>query len=313
MREFDAVIIGGGPAGLSAALVLARACRRVAVINSGKPRNSASPGVFAFLSRDGILPADLKKISRKQIAGYPDVELMDQWVHDVRSADSQSGFQVSLSGGQTIAAGVVLLTVGMVDEIPDVPEFDRHWGRQIIHCPFCHGYENRGSEWRVIAKDLDDIELAINYLFWSDRVTIHADQRLHIPADLEQELKRNNIPLDRRSIRQFISSDDGSLRGIEMEDGSRMSCETVVYRPRQRHTSLITDIGVALSESGRVWVDDGYQTSIPGVFAAGDLTPGCQDVLAAAAEGAKAAKSALDALAHISALRRPLAQSTAVA
>ncbi len=130
-------------------------------------------------------------------------------------------------------------------------------------------------------------------------LTVFADRRLHIPADLLASLEDSNIALDRRPVRQLISSDEGELQAIEMHDGSQVPCETIVYRPQQRQTPVVIDSGVALSESGRVWIDDNYQTSIPGLFAGGDLTPGCQDALAAAAEGAKAAKNALGSLSRI--------------
>jgi len=296
MRRYDVAIVGGGPAGLSAALVLARACRSIAVIDAGTPRNNASPGVHAFLSRDGILPADLKETSRKQIANYPDVEFFDQPVRHIRAAQSENGFRVALTNGHTLSAAVVILAVGVIDELPDMPEFEQHWGRRIIHCPFCHGFENSGGHWGVLAKDLDDIEKALNYVHWTESLTVLAEQRIHIPEELLKSLADKNIAIDRRSVRQIISSDDGVLQAVEMHDGSQLSCTTLVYRPRQRQTDMVNDSGVALTETGRVWIDDNYQTNIPGIFAAGDLTPGCQDALAAAAEGAKAAKNALDAI-----------------
>jgi thioredoxin reductase len=296
MKNYEVVIVGGGPAGLSAALVLARACRTVAVIDAGTPRNDASPGVHAFLSRDGTLPADLKKISRKQIARYPGAAFINQSVRHIRAANSEGGFQVALNGGETVNAQAVILATGMNDELPDLPGFERHWGRRIIHCPFCHGFENRDSRWGLMAKDLDDVAKAEDYRFWTDTLTVYADQRMHIPEELLESLASKNIAVDRRSIRQLISSDDGDLRAIEMHDESQALCETIVYRPKQRHTGIVIDSGVALSESGRVWIDETYQTNIPGIFAAGDLTPGCQDALAATAEGAKAAKNALDML-----------------
>ena len=119
---------------------------------------------------------------------------------------------------------------------------------------------------------------------------------MHIPGELLARLSGRNIAVDRRPIRRLNSTADGELRGIEMHDGSEVPCETIVYRPKQRQTGVVLDSNVALSESGRVWIDEQYQTSIQCMFAAGDLTPGCQDALAAAAEGAKAAKSALQVL-----------------
>ncbi|MEJ2171136.1 MAG: NAD(P)/FAD-dependent oxidoreductase [Woeseiaceae bacterium] len=313
MKNYDVAIVGGGPAGLSAALVLARACRRVAVINAGTPRNSASPAVHAFLSRDGTLPADLKKISRKQIALYPDVDFVDHYVRHIRAARPEAGFRIALNGGQTLSAEVVILAVGMIDQLPDIPGFDQHWGRQIIHCPFCHGFENRHSRWGVLANGLEDIEKADDYCFWTDTLTVFADKRLHIPVDLLGRLARKNIQLDRGHIKRFVSSSDGALSGVEMHDGSHVLCDTLVYRPRQKNTGVVIDIGVALSASGRVWIDEDYQTSTSGIFAAGDLTPGCQDALAAAAEGAKAAKSALGALRQTRARCYPVAASASVA
>jgi thioredoxin reductase len=246
------------------------------------------------LSRDGILPADLKKTSRSQIANYPDVDFLNQSVRHVHADQAKRGFRVALNGGRTLHAQVVVLAVGVIDELPDIPGFEQHWGRRIIHCPFCHGFENRDTRWGVLAKDLEDVEKADGYGFWTGTLTVYAEPRIHIPDEVLERLAAKNIILDRRPIRQLVSSDDGELRAIEMHDGSQVLCDAIVYRPQQRQTSLVLDSGVALSESGRVWVDDNYQTSISGVFAAGDLTPGCQDALSAAADGAKMAKNALD-------------------
>jgi thioredoxin reductase len=296
MKQYEVAIIGGGPAGLSAALVLARACRKIAAMDGGTPRNNASPGVHAFLSRDGTLPADLKKVSRKQIARYPGSEFINEPVRHVRAANPEAGFRVALNSGETLSAQLVILAVGMLDKLPDLPGFEKHWGRQIIHCPFCHGFENRETRWGVLAKDLEDIEKAEDYRFWADTLTVFADRRIHVPQELLERLAGKNIDVDRRSIRRLVSADGGKLRAVEMHDGSRVACETIVYRPEQRQTGVVIDSGVALNASGRVWIDGDYQTSIPGTFAAGDLTPGCQDVLAGAAEGAKAAKTALGML-----------------
>jgi thioredoxin reductase len=283
----------GGPAGLSAALVLARACRKIAIIDAGTPRNNASPGVHAFLSRDGTLPADLKKISRKQIAAYPDVEFMHRFVRHIRPAHPERGFKVALTGGETISASVVILTVGVIDELPGIPGFEQHWGNQVIHCPFCHGFENRGTRWGLLAKDLDDVDKAPDYRMWTDSLTVFVDQRIHISDERLVSFSDQNIAIERRPIRQLLSSDENRLNAIEMHDGSQVPCETIVYRPNQHQTDVVIDSGVALAESGRVWIDNDYQTNIRGIFAAGDLTPGCQDALAAAAEGAKAAKGAM--------------------
>ncbi|HSM30686.1 MAG TPA: NAD(P)/FAD-dependent oxidoreductase [Woeseiaceae bacterium] len=296
MKDYDVAIVGGGPAGLSAALVLARARRKIAIIDAGTPRNNVSPGVHAFLSRDGISPADLKKVSRKQISRYPDVAFVDQSVRHIRAANPRRGFGIALDGGDTLRVQAVVLAVGMIDELPDLPDFDRYWGRQIIHCPFCHGYENAGTRWGVLANDLDDVEKSENYRFWTDTLRVFVDQRLHIPDEMLGRLDSLDIAVDRRTIRRLIASDDGRLSALGMSDGSQVACDTIVYRPRQRQTAVVNDSRVALSEFGRVWIDKNQQTSIRGIFAAGDLTPGCQDALAAAAEGAKAAKSALDSL-----------------
>jgi thioredoxin reductase len=300
VKQYEVAIVGGGPAGLSAALVLGRACRNVAVIDAGTPRNNASPGVHGFLSRDGILPADLKNISREQIAHYPGVTFIDQPVRHVRAKNNgllpRRGFRITLNGGETLDAQSVILATGMIDELPDLPGFEQHWGQQVFHCPYCHGFENRGTRWGVLAKDVDDVEQARNYRSWTDKLTVFADRRLLISKLLLESLASRNIAVDRRPIRQLTSSDDGNLRAVEMQDGTQVPCEAIVYQPRQQHTGIVIDTGVALSANGRVWIDRHYETSIPGIFAAGDLAPGCQDALASAAEGAKAAKSTLGSL-----------------
>jgi thioredoxin reductase len=144
MKDYDVVVVGGGPAGLSAALVLARARRTVAVVDAGEPRNAPAAHLHGFLSRDGMPPHDLVAAGRAEVAGYGG-SLIDDTVVDVAP-----GFHVRLAGGSSLHARRILVATGLRDELPDIPGVRERWGRDLLHCPYCHGYEVRDQPLGVL-------------------------------------------------------------------------------------------------------------------------------------------------------------------
>ena len=290
MSTYDVAVIGGGPAGLSASLVLARARWKVVVFDAGVPRNVDSPAVQGFLSRDGTPPAELKRVSRAQIEKYDTVEFREARVTAIEPLGEDGRLDVRTDGGEPVEATLVLLATGMVDVYPDIDGFSDLWGHRIIHCPYCHGWENGDRPWGVVARRLDEVERAAGFSPWTDEIMVFADPDLEIPEKTRRDLEARGIPVEQRGIRRIIASDDGDLVAVELDDGERIARGTLVYRPKQRQSKLVTGIGLDLDEDGFVQVDENRETSIPGIYAGGDLTQRCQDVLSAAAAGAAIAK-----------------------
>lgn len=295
MKVYDVAIVGGGPAGLSAALVLARARRSTIVFDAGAPRNSHSPGVFGFPSRDGILPAKLKTVVRTELAGYGCVDVIASTVTGIESCRSHS-YVIENAAGELTEARSVILAVGMVDVFPSWRGFADLWGTSIMHCVHCHGWEMRDRRWGVVADSAASVAAAHQFRAWTDDVTVFADPRLNIPAATLSRLRRANIDIVRCRVSDLALSGDGQLQGVRTSDDNEHPCEALIYAPPQRLPDLVRSTGVR-THRGRIVVDQRNETSLSRVFAIGDITPGAQNALAASAEGAAVAKKIIPELA----------------
>lgn len=283
----DVLVVGGGPGGLSAALALGRAAKRVVVCDAGPPRNSAAEHMHGFVTRDGIAPSQFRAIAREQLRPY-DVTARDVGVTSVVRA-SDGRLAVTLSDGTTIACRRVLLALGMVDELPAIPGLRELWGRSVLSCPYCDGWEVRGRRWGMLATNADLLEYAIFLTGWTRDVVAFTNGDLDFDADLRARLAAAGVTLEPRRIRRIAAGPDRRLDGVELEDGSLVAREAMFVRPPQRQTELVRRMGLALDADGFVSTDANGQTSVPGVYAAGDLTSPMQTAIFAAAAGTRAA------------------------
>ena len=261
-KSWDCVIVGGGVAGLSAALVLGRARRRTLLFDLGGQSNRAAPHVGGGLALDGTPPDELYARGRAQVAAYDSVLVRDAEVTDAqRDAD---GFVLGLGdGSDEIRARSLILATGMDYQVPDVPGFAEHWGGSVFHCPFCHGWEVRDRKLAIYAGEDKAEHLSALAHGWSDDVTVVQPEEI---AELRAE--------------------DGILQCLVRHDGSEVPCDAVlVHAPMHRRDSLAETLGLELTEDGRVAVDGLCQTSVPGVYAAGDLAVAPQQVAIAAGSG----------------------------
>lgn len=292
MKTYDVAIIGGGPAGLSAALVLARARRSVILFDAGAPRNAHSPGVQGFISRDGVLPAQLKTIARSELGNYGCVKVVASEVNRFESHKRHS-YIIEGNSGRLIRARLIILAVGMVDILPNWSGFSQLWGQQVMHCAHCHGWEERDRHWGIVADNLQQIASVHQYRCWTDRVTVFADPELDIPKAVLSRLSKANIEIAQCRVRDLIRSADGQLKGVKTDTDEALPCEILVHAPRQRAADLVRAMRIKTNASDRVVVDGRNETNLSRVFAVGDITPGPQNALAAAAEGAAVAKNIL--------------------
>lgn len=285
--ETDVVVVGGGPAGLSAALALGRAVKKVWLCDGGPRRNAAAEEVHGFVTRDGIPPSEFRWIAREQLRPYA-VVVKDVGVR--RLAPLAAGrFEVTLEDSSRVTCRRVLLATGLVDDVPDLPGIREHWGRSVFACPYCHGWELRERGWGILATDEKLIEFAIFLTGWTRDVIAFTNGPLSIPEELRGRLRRAGVSVEERRLRRLVPGPDGRLSGIEVEGVATVPREAMVVRPAQRQVPLVRELGLAVGEDGFVQVDDDGETSIPGIYAAGDLNTQMQSALFAAAAGARVA------------------------
>jgi len=282
----DVFVVGGGAAGLSAALVLGRSRRRTLVIDSGEPRNAPSPSAHSCFTRDGTPPAELLRIGREQLAPYDSVRLMHDRVVSVRAGDGV--FTVGLAEGGEVEARRVLLAVGVRDILPNIDGIGALWGRRVLHCPYCHGWEVRDQPLALYASGAVAMEMAPLLLQWSrDLLLLTGGDEQLTPSDramlIGLGVRITDTPVQR------LEGDDHEAR-IVFRDGRVERRSALFVRPAQELASdLPQRIGCELTEAGHIRVGGDLQTSVAGVYAAGDATTPLQQIVVAAASGAQAA------------------------
>lgn len=284
-KSYDVVVIGGSAAGLSAALVLTRARRRVAVVDSGRPRNAPAAHMQGFLSRDGLPPSELVAIGRAEVEGYGGHLVADEVVDVVRQ---ESSFVVRLASGTVLGARRVLVATGLRDEIPDVPGARERWGRDLLHCPYCHGYEVRDQPLGVLGRGAETVLHALLVRQWSDDVVLftHGGEVSH--AEREQ-LAARGIEVVETPVARLVVEDD-ALSGVETEDGCVVARSAVFVRPRfVPHHDLLLALGCETDEAGWPQADVTGRTSVAGLWVAGNVANPRAQVITAAGEGSSAA------------------------
>jgi thioredoxin reductase len=293
MDTYDVAVIGGGAAGLSAALVLTRALRRVVVVDAGRPRNAPASHMHGYLGSDGLPPSELLAAGRREVAGYGG-DLVPGTVTGVDpcdtepSAASTPSFRVTLEDGGVLRARRVLVTTGLRDDIPDVPGVAERWGRDLLHCPYCHGHEVRDQPLGVLGGTPEAVTHAVLIRQWSSDVVYFADGTT-LGADQRELLVANAISVVDAPVARLVVDDD-RLTGLELADGDVVRREAVFVRPAfVPHDDLLTRLGCATGENGWVRVDDTGRTSVPGVWAAGNAVNPRAQVITAAGEGSAAA------------------------
>ncbi|HEX7196303.1 MAG TPA: NAD(P)/FAD-dependent oxidoreductase [Candidatus Limnocylindria bacterium] len=286
MSEYEVVVIGGGAAGLSAALVLTRSRRRVAVVDAGTPRNAPAAHMHGFLSRDGLPPGDLLAIGRDEVREYGG-DIIDGTVAGaVRSAGSD--FRIQLTNGSILSARRVLIATGLRDVLPDIPGIRERFGRDVLHCPYCHGYEVRDQPIAVLGGTPDAVQHAQLLRQWSSDVVALPNDDILTTDQREQLAARGIGVVDGRVQRLVVDGDH--LRGVELEDGRVVRRAAVFVRPHfVPHNDVLVALGAALDDSGWVVSDATGRTTVPGVWVAGNVANQRAQVITAAGEGSAAA------------------------
>jgi thioredoxin reductase len=286
MKRYDVMIIGGGAAGLSAALVLARARRAVLVVDAGAPRNAPAAHMHGYLSRDGMPPADLLATGRQEVRGYGG-EIVGGTATDL-VPDGRSGFWALLAGGQRVAARRLIVTTGLHDELPDVPGLRERWARDVLHCPYCHGHEVRDQRLGVLGGTPGAVRYAQIVRQWTDDLLYFTPPDVLTAAERNQLLARA-IGVVEGTVDQLVVESD-QLRGVQMRDGSVVARDALFVPPRfVPNDALLAGLGCDTAADGSVAVDRTGATSVAGVWAAGNVVDPRAQVITAAGAGSAAA------------------------
>jgi thioredoxin reductase len=289
---YDTIIVGGGPAGLSAALVLGRSRRTVLVCDSGHYRNECSKGVHGFFTRDGMPPAELLRIGREQLQPYG-VELRN--IEVTQACIHEDGFSVSLADGAELFSRKLLLATGVKDHLPDVPGFTDFYGTSIHHCPYCDGWEWRDQPLAVYGRKRHGYALAVAILDWSKDVILVSDGPSGLTAKQKKDLARLGVAVRSEPVVR-LEGKQGMLERIIFENGAVLERRALFFSTGQdQRCDLATKFGCVF-DKGTVKTGLKGETNVPGLYVVGDASRDVQFVIVAAAEGAKAGVAINEAL-----------------
>ncbi|WP_184451117.1 NAD(P)/FAD-dependent oxidoreductase [Actinoalloteichus hoggarensis] len=302
MRDgYDVVVVGGGAAGLGGALTLARARRSVLVVDAGEPRNAPAGHVHNYLGREGTPPGELLAVGRAEVAGYGGEVVSGRVVSaepvGAESASNPRGFRVRLADGRSVAARRLLVATGLVDELPEVPGIVEQWGRGVLHCPYCHGWEVRDRRIGVLATSPFSPHQAQLFRQWSSQVTLFLHTEPEPDEGTSERLAARGIAVVVGEVAAVESAEEG-VTGVRLTSGAVVDCDAVVVAPRfTARADVLASLGVAAVDTevggqvvgSAVKVDASGATSVPGVWAAGNVTDPRGQVLGSAAAGLAAA------------------------
>jgi thioredoxin reductase len=283
---YDVIIIGGGPAGLSAALMLGRCRRKVLVCDTGKPRNAASHGMHGFLSRDGIPPWEFLQIAREQLRPYETVELRD--VEATAAECRESRFHVTLADGTILQSRKLLVATGVRDNLPEIPGFQELYGKSVFHCPYCDGWEVRDQPLAIYGRGERGLGLSLEMTGWSRDLVLCTDGPPEIAPDDLARLDRNGIRVRDARVARLEGRD--RLERVIFETGAPLERHALFFTTGQaQHSDLVTRLGCQMNDKGTVLTGKYEAAHLPGLYVAGDASRAVQWVVVAAAEGAEAA------------------------
>ncbi|MET9457777.1 NAD(P)/FAD-dependent oxidoreductase [Streptomyces canus] len=287
-ETYEVIVIGGGAAGLSAALVLGRARRHTLVVDAGEPRNTPAAHMQGFLTRDGMAPAEFLAIGREEIKGYGVGLVRD------RVVEVAPGFAVTLASGRVLRARRLVVATGLKDELPDVPGVAARFGKDVLHCPYCHGWEVRDQAFGVLATTPLSVHQALMVSQWSKDVTLflHTVAESELSDDDLRRLAAAGVGVVPGEVAELVVTDD-RLTAVRLEDGTTHAREVVFTAPRAvPQNGLLQRLGAELQETpfGSYPVVDGnWQTTVPGVYAVGNAAGFGEQVINAASAGYRAA------------------------
>ena len=295
---YDVVVVGGGAAGLSGALMLGRSRRSVLVIDAGEPRNAPASGVHGFLTRDGTDPAELLEIAREEVRGYG-ARIQAGRVTSVERIED--GFVVTLDDGDSFGARRLLVATGLVDELPDVPGVRERWGRDVLHCPYCHGWEVRDQAIGILGSGPMAVHQALMFRQLSDDMILFRHTSPTLSEEQAEQLAARDITVVEGRVASLEAHED-RLTGVRLQNGEYVARQAIVVAPRfVARADVLSALGLEATDreiSGHVLgsyvpADTTGATTVPGVWIAGNVTNPLGQVAAAVNEGAQAGATSM--------------------
>jgi thioredoxin reductase len=293
-RRYEVVVVGGGAAGLSGALTLGRARREVLVIDAGHPRNAPAAQVHTYLAREGVPPSQLLAAGRTEVIGYGG-EIAEGNVVTAEPLDA-GGFRVVIDDGSAVEADRLLVTTGLVDELPHVPGLAERWGRDVLHCPYCHGWEVRDQAIAVLATNPRAVHQALLWRQWSKNVTLFRHLAPEPSEEEYEQLAARDIAVVDTPVAGLEITED-RLTGVRLDDGRVIPCQALTVASQlSARAGVLTGLGLTTTEQemaghvigSYVAADPTGATEVPGVWVAGNVTGLMDQVIAAAAGGVRA-------------------------
>lgn len=283
--DYEVIIVGGSYAGLSAAMALGRSLRRVLVIDSGNPCNKTTPFSHNFLGHDGMTPHEVREQAKNGLMRYQSVTYQNGLVEDVVQKDSY--FEV-MTDNKTFTSKKILFATGVTDTIPNTPGFAECWGISILHCPYCHGYEVHNKKTGIIGNGDMGYELAKTISHWTNDLTLYTNGTSTLSPEEVLKLNKHNIKVVENAI-ESMEHENGYVKRLHFADTDPDDLEAVYTQlPFMQQCSLPEKLGCELTEKGFIHVDKCLETTIPGVFAAGDCLSLFRSIAHAVASGNKA-------------------------
>lgn len=282
-KNFDAIIIGGSYAGLSAGMALGRSLRNVLIIDNGKPCNRQTPHSHNFVTHDGKTPKEISELAKKDVEKYPTVQFYDGTVISI--IKNIEGFEVEISNREKFQARKVILASGVKDIMPDIPGFAECWGISVLHCPYCHGYEVKSEETGILADGDMAYEFSKLIFNMTKNLTLFTNGKTKLTVEQIEKLKRNNINLNEAEIEK-IEHENGQIQQIVFKNGNAVSLKALYAKvPFEQNINISENLGCELTEQGYVKVDFMQKTTVPGIFACGDNITMMRSVANAIAQG----------------------------
>ena len=286
MELFDCIIVGGGPAGLNAAVILGRCRRRVIIFDTGNQRNRHSHGMHNYLTRDDILPKEFLKFSHIELKKYG-VRSKSKKIINARK-NQEGYFEVYDEDGVIYFSRKLLVATGLSDNIPEIIGIKEMYGKSVFHCPYCDGWEVKDKRIAVYARNKEGWELAVNLKAWSDHIMYFTDGKYKLKPHQKQQLEACEIPVIVTPI-ESLTGKNGHLEKIVLKTGELIECQALFFvNGYTQQCNLAEAFGCEMSKKGVVVTNRFQQTNIPGLYVAGDASRDMHFVVVAAAEGAKA-------------------------
>jgi len=269
IQKVDITIIGGSFSGLSAALSLVRSLRKVLVIDSEKPCNANTPASHNFTTHDGKPPGEIRTLALNDLNHYPNFQLM---IGEVLSIEKvKSGFLLRGNGFTDVQTDKIIFATGLKDVLPDIPGFFPSWGKSVIHCPYCHGYENIGNTTGLWMNEDGIFEHSKFLNHWSKELTVYTNGPIQFSKEENSKLEKEGINIVSEAVKALIHV-EGQISAIQLVSGKKIPIQALYARlPMVQHSKLPEQLGCKLLPSGHIEVSNFYETSVPGVCAVGDM------------------------------------------